>query len=178
MSGGDDEAHALGREVACSPSSPHDHRAAQPPALGEGSSRRGLALRRLGLGPCPGHPGIAYSAPMSGPPFARLPHHDRGLPPQRTGEDGRTSDLIFVRDHASFLDYKVNWAAWLGSDTIRESIWSTEPGISITNPSHSDTETTIWVSAGVPGLDYGLVNRILTDGGRTAERVIVIHVCD
>jgi hypothetical protein len=82
------------------------------------------------------------------------------------------------KDPNAVLDYQFNWASWLGSDTIQTSTWDVPDGITKTGEDNSDTTATIWLSGGTAGTSYTLVNQIVTAGGRTDERTLVIHVKD
>lgn len=82
----------------------------------------------------------------------------------------------FYKDPAAILDYQVNWAAWLGSDTIVTSTWTVPTGITQDSATNTTTTATIWLSGGTAGTSYELVNRIVTAGGRTAERTLTIKV--
>jgi len=82
----------------------------------------------------------------------------------------------FYKDPASVLDYQVNWAAWLGSDTIASSTWTLPTGITQNDATNTTTTATIWLSGGTAGTSYEIVNRIVTAGGRTAERTLTIKV--
>lgn len=83
----------------------------------------------------------------------------------------------FVKDPDSKLDYKIDWAAWLGgSDTISTSTWTVPDGITKASDTNDDNSTTIWVSGGIAGNDYNLVNHIVTAADREADRTIRIQV--
>ncbi len=87
------------------------------------------------------------------------------------GTNGR-----FLKDPDAVLDYQINWAAWLGTDTISSSTWTVPTGITKNSDTNSTTTTTIWLRGGTAGTEYTLTNRIVTAGGRTADRSIVIVV--
>ena len=82
----------------------------------------------------------------------------------------------FYKDPNAVLDYAVDWSAWLISDTISSSSWTTPTGITQVTTSNTTTRATIWVSGGTVGESYTLVNRIVTAGGRTEDRSITITV--
>lgn len=88
----------------------------------------------------------------------------------------------FVKDPQSVLDYKIDWSTWLASsspaDTISTSTWTVPSGITKDTDSKTTTETTIWLSGGTAGNKYALTNKIVTAGGRTAERTIYVTVRD
>lgn len=76
------------------------------------------------------------------------------------------------------LDYQVNWATWLGSDTIVTSTWTVETGLTKDSISNTTTTATVWLSGGTVDETYEVVNTIVTTGGRTDYRTIVIEVID
>ena len=85
---------------------------------------------------------------------------------------------IFTKDSNAILDYQINWATWLGTDTIASASWFTASGITMTASSFTTTTATIWLSGGTVGLTYDCTNRIITAGAtpRTDERTITIAV--
>ena len=84
------------------------------------------------------------------------------------------SAATFSKDPNAILDYQINWATWLGSDTIASSAWTVPAGITQTSATNTTTTATIWLSGGTEGTDYDLINRITTVGGRTDDRTITI----
>ena len=82
----------------------------------------------------------------------------------------------FVKDPDAVLDYKVNWAAWLGIDTIINSSWSAPEGINVDSNEFDADETVVWVSGGTVGTSYVLTNHITTLGGRQDDRSIKIKI--
>ena len=87
-----------------------------------------------------------------------------------------SSSNYFVKDPNAVMDYQINWATWLGSDTISTSTWVVASGITKVSDSRTTTATTIWLSGGTDGTTYALTNRIVTAGGRTDDRTINIQV--
>ena len=85
----------------------------------------------------------------------------------------------FVKDPTDVYDYAMNWATWLGVDTIDSSTWAIAPA-GLTEDSESETATvaTVWVSAGTDGVEYTLSNSIVTVAGRKAKRSMIIDVGD
>ena len=81
-----------------------------------------------------------------------------------------------LKDPNDVLEYQVNWATWIGSDTITESTWVVPTGITKDSDSFTDTVTTIWLSSGTAGAIYELVNRITTAAGRIRDFTCVIKV--
>lgn len=82
----------------------------------------------------------------------------------------------FVKDPDAILDYKVDWATWLGSDTISAVTWTVPTGITQTAVSNTTTAVTIWLRGGTVGTTYEVACKITTAGGRTDERTIEISV--
>ncbi len=83
---------------------------------------------------------------------------------------------IFEKDPDAILDYQINWATWLVTDTISTSTWTVPTGITKVTDTNTTTTTTIWLSGGTADADYRLINRIATANGRTEERSIWIKV--
>jgi hypothetical protein len=88
------------------------------------------------------------------------------------------SSKRFVKDPNAVLDFSIDWAAWLGSDTIdtdpADCAWTVPAGITSTLQTNTTTAATIWLSGGTLGAEYDLVNRIVTAGGRTEDCTITI----
>jgi hypothetical protein len=82
----------------------------------------------------------------------------------------------FVKDPDAVLDYAVDWAAWLGTDTIATSTWTVPTGLTKTTDTKTATLATVWLSGGTDGSDYQVANKIVTAGGRTDERTLTIKV--
>lgn len=82
----------------------------------------------------------------------------------------------FLKDPNAILDYQINWATWLGTDTISSSSWTAPTGITKVSDTSTTTTTTIWLSGGTAGASYEVVNRIVTAGGRTEDRSITIRI--
>jgi hypothetical protein len=86
---------------------------------------------------------------------------------------GATSVAWIAKDPDAVLDYTIDWTAWLadsGADTIASSSWTVPAGLTQNNATRSAAKTTIWLSGGTLGATYRITNRIVTSGGRTAER--------
>ena len=82
----------------------------------------------------------------------------------------------YAKDPNDVLDYGEDWSAWLGADTIAASSWLVPAGIIKNSDGFTPTTTTIWLAGGTAGMQYRLVNRITTVGGRTKDRSIDILV--
>ena len=85
----------------------------------------------------------------------------------------------FLKDPDAVLDYSVDWSKWLAGDQIEASAWSvSDPTLEASDDSETTTRTPVWLAAGVAGQSYTVTNRIVTSGGRTDERSLVIQVQD
>ncbi len=84
----------------------------------------------------------------------------------------------YYKDSADVLDYSLDWAAIIPTDTIATSTWTPPTGITAAVPSIVGKITTIWLTGGTTGTTYPVVNRVVTAGGRTIERTIHIRVKD
>jgi len=84
----------------------------------------------------------------------------------------------FLKDPAEVLDYDMDWTTlgWLGADTIADSSWTVQGGLTKDSNSHTDTVATVWLSGGSAGTDYVATCHIETAGGREGERSILIRV--
>lgn len=84
----------------------------------------------------------------------------------------------FRKDPDAVLDYQINWAPYLGADTISTSTWIVPDGITEVTNTNTATTTTIWLSGGTVGSRYALTNRITTSNGRTDDRSITIRIVE
>lgn len=84
------------------------------------------------------------------------------------------SDIKY-KDPDAVLDYGVDWgipnSTWLDGDIISASEWIVPSGLNEIDSYFTDTETTIWLSGGVVGICYEVVNRITTAGLGTNQRI-------
>jgi hypothetical protein len=88
------------------------------------------------------------------------------------------SAASFVKDPQAQLDYLIDWAAWLGADTIATSTWvSSDPTVLVVEiETNTPTTATVWLSGGVDRERYTVTNTITTVGGRTDERTISVRI--
>ena len=88
--------------------------------------------------------------------------------------------MTFTKDPDAVLDYSVDWSLWLAGDEIFTSEWLLEEGALIEKATDSNTTTkaTVWLRGGQAGTTYLVTNRIVTVGGRTADRTISVKVED
>jgi len=90
---------------------------------------------------------------------------------------------IYLKDPASSVDYSVDWGEWLAaSEAIVSTTWSIDPaGASaplLGVETVSETTRSVFVSGGTLGERYRLSCRIQTDGGRTADRSLIIRIAE
>jgi hypothetical protein len=85
---------------------------------------------------------------------------------------------IIEKDPNAVLDFGVRWTKWLDTDTISASTWIVPTGLTADSDSFTDTVTTVWLSGGVDGSSYDIVNRITTAAGRVDDRTIRISVVE
>ena len=82
-----------------------------------------------------------------------------------------------AKDPDEVLDYQIVWTARLDGDTIATSAWQVGgSGLVIDSDANTTTTTTVWLSAGVLGTKYHIVNRVITAGGRTMEEGVTLRV--
>lgn len=90
-----------------------------------------------------------------------------------------TASLItFYKDPDTILDYLINWGPWLGADDISTSTWTIPAGITKVTDTNTTKTVTIWLSGGSIGERYTLENEIVTTGGRTTNRQIVVEIIE
>lgn len=83
-----------------------------------------------------------------------------------------------TKDPNAVLDYTLDWSDWLGTDTIAASTWTVDAGLTKDSDSFTPTTTTVWLSGGTAGAVYEALNRIVTAGARTEDRVLILRVLD
>ena len=80
------------------------------------------------------------------------------------------------KDPDAVLDYAINWATWLDTDTISTSTWTVESGLTKDSDTKTTTIATIWVSGGTLATSYSGVNHIVTAAGREEDRTVMWDV--
>lgn len=87
---------------------------------------------------------------------------------------------VQLKDPASVLDYKIDWANYLiAPEKITTSTWTITPaGLTQDSDSNSDTDATVNVSGGTLRQVYRLTNKIVTDSNRTVERSIIVRIAE
>jgi hypothetical protein len=85
-----------------------------------------------------------------------------------------------TKDPDSVIDFTINWAATLSEsspgDTISSSAWTADSGVVIDSDTNTTTTATAWVSGGTLHKYADLINSVVTDGGRTYDRTIVLKI--
>ena len=83
----------------------------------------------------------------------------------------------FDKDPDADLDFQINWAAWLAtSETISDSEWIADEGITTHDDSYTNTTSTVWLSGGDVSHSYIVTCRITTNQGRVDDRSLTINV--
>jgi len=83
------------------------------------------------------------------------------------------------KDPQAVLDYAMDWADWLDTDTITGTpVWTIDSGVTKASQSNTTTTATAWLSGGVLGQTYTVTCRITTAGGRTDERSFRLKIVD
>lgn len=87
------------------------------------------------------------------------------------------TDFIKRKSPGGVLDYTFDWNTnWLDGDTISTSSWSADSGITIDSDTNTTTTATVWLSGGTADTEYEVTNTIVTAGGRTAQRTLIVKV--
>jgi hypothetical protein len=85
--------------------------------------------------------------------------------------------VVATKSAGEVKDFSINWTPDLGTDTISSSTFAISlPGPSITQSTNTTTQTTVWISGGVPGTFYQVTNTIVTAGGRTLTKTFTLEV--
>ena len=98
---------------------------------------------------------------------ARVPREDRGT---------LAPIAVFSKDPNGGADYCLDYTDLLEGDRISTSTWTPPGGITKDSDTKSASNAVIWLSAGVDGTTYDILNRILTVAGRTFDRTLRIIV--
>lgn len=91
---------------------------------------------------------------------------------------GPTGKYTIQKDPDATLDYPFDWSQYLAplADSIASVTWITSAGLTQSNPTHTPTKATIWLSGGVLGATEQCTCRITTAGGRTDDRTIYLKI--
>lgn len=82
------------------------------------------------------------------------------------------------KDPDEVVNFGIDWADYLKSDTITASIWIVPAGISQVSATFTDTQAIIKLSGGTLGTIYRITNRINTSAGETVDQSIDIEVIE
>lgn len=83
------------------------------------------------------------------------------------------------KDPDEVLDYRINWAGRLTSESVASSSWEiTGPDALLVQNSATieDVETVIWLSGGTLGKTYSLTNHIVTSAGREMDQTVTLKI--
>jgi len=97
---------------------------------------------------------------------------------------------VFTKDPNAKKNYNIIWYTWLGDDTLASSTITADSGITVESDDINSSEVTIGgvdypantvviiqVSGGEDGVDYEIVNHIVTaTSGEEENRTITIKV--
>lgn len=84
--------------------------------------------------------------------------------------------FVAIKDPEATLDYTVDWAPFLGADTITSSDWVAPLDLTIESESQTNSTTTVWLSGGDLGQTYEIVNSVTSAGGRIDDRTIYLTI--
>lgn len=83
---------------------------------------------------------------------------------------------VKLQDPAETEEYTIDWADYLGTDTVSSADWSVSPTGPTTTGDSNDTRYTSTLLSGVShGTIYTLTCEMTTAGGLTGERSITIR---
>lgn len=80
------------------------------------------------------------------------------------------------------LDYSIDWTSGLlvdgldAGDAIVTSVWEVPIALNSSNESNGATSTKIWLSGGVLGADYTLLNTVTTTQARILEKHVMMKI--
>ncbi len=88
------------------------------------------------------------------------------------------------KDPDETLDYKIDWLGSTDepgplfglSDAIDDSLWIVPAELTSELEQEDDETTTIWLSGGVEGTTYEVVNRITTAAGRVMDQTMKLKI--
>ena len=85
--------------------------------------------------------------------------------------DGAGAVDVAPVDPDAVIDYTIDWADWLGTDTIATSAW-TITNASEASSSNTTTTAQVFIQSATKGKIVEMRNRITTAGGRTEDRTL------
>ena len=74
------------------------------------------------------------------------------------------------------LDYSFDWTSFLDGDTIADSQWVVQTGLTKGSEASTATATAVWLSGGTLGQVYRVTNTITTAGSRIGVRAVDIEI--
>lgn len=83
----------------------------------------------------------------------------------------------YLKDPSARRDYGWTWTLEQ-DDRITASQWLDVDGLTLTESTHDDTRTTIWVAGGVVGKEYDVTNRVTTEQGRVDEKSFRLRIVE
>jgi len=87
---------------------------------------------------------------------------------------------VYKKDPNAVLDYTFDWTAYLTplADTITTATWVLPTGLTKVSQSNTTMTATAFISGGTIGETLTLTCRIITAGGRTDDRSIVLKIVE
>lgn len=88
--------------------------------------------------------------------------------------------FIVVHDPNAKKPYGFDWVNWLDEgDSLESQQWSISPsGPTLSSPTLSGTQAYVWVDGGVAGVNYRLIDDIVTANGIEDRRSISVICVD
>lgn len=80
------------------------------------------------------------------------------------------------KDPDDLAEYSIDWTKKLAGDSIVSSTWQVPADLLEGNKSHTANTATIWLSGGIDGRRYVLVNRVVTQQGRIFDEGVILNV--
>lgn len=76
----------------------------------------------------------------------------------------------------SVLNIGLDWADWLGTDTITLSEWTADAELILTRKQNTTTTTSCYVAGGILNKTYQITNKITTLDGKVDTRYVTIVI--
>lgn len=80
------------------------------------------------------------------------------------------------KDPDEHVDYGLDWSARLRGDSILSSTWIVPDGLTADQDSDNGSLTIVWLSGGTVGKTYDIVNRVVTQNGRTFDQTVRLRI--
>ena len=80
------------------------------------------------------------------------------------------------KGEVSVLNIGLNWAEWLGTDTITLSEWTADAELTLSRKQNTTTTTSCYVSGGILNKTYQITNKITTLDGKVDTRYVTIVI--